>query len=493
MGPSRIAAGLFRSSATATLSQLLRMAALLFTHAAVRRFIGPEEWGHWDWIQPILLFLAAVRDLGVPSHVLRLRPMPLKSLLRIEAGWGGALALGVLLGAPWIAGLAAAPSPDLPAALQVLMAYLLLEGLTAVLTVWFEAHLELERTLSAELLRTAVYCGSVLALSSLGIGLWSFVTAQVASQAIYWIALRTQAARNRVDLTVQAASTLGLLRASWGIGTVWLLSLIVQSLDPFLLGLQVDTQQVGLYAAAYFLAFLVYRVLQAPLGRALYPALIAYRTQPARQFEAFRLVTGVFLIFEVPTAFALALNSERVLALYAGSRYLEAGGLLQLLAFAPLVDPWSKFGGEYLLALHADRARVVSLGLNLVALAGLGWWWSSLWGPEGMAWANFVPAGAPVVLWVLAKTGGKTFRNWLLELGMLYFLPGLLFLPVWWMTPSGSSLRFGASAVAALISAGLLLSRYLPRLAAFLREELVVAAQDTGIPKPSGSEPTSQV
>ncbi len=491
MTSPRIASGLFRSGAAATLSQIIRMLALLLTHAVARRFIGPEEWGHWDWVQLILLVVAGVRDLGVPSHTLRLQPMPLRSLLAIEAGWGSVLALGLLIAAPWIAGLAATPASAMPAALQVLAAYLLLEGLTAVVTVWFEARLELERTLAAELGRTGTYCAVVLIFASQGAGWWSFVTAQVASQALYWLVLRVQAARSGLELTVKAESTFELVRGSWAIGTVWLLTLMVQNLDPFLLGLKVPADQVGLYAAAYFLAFLVYRVLQAPLGRALFPALVAYRGQPERQFEAFRLVTAIFLVFEVPAALALALNSDRLLALYAGNRYAGAESLLVILAFAPLVDPWGKFGGEYLLAHHADRARLASLALNLTALASLGWWWSSLWGPIGMAWANFVPAGTPVVLWILKKTGGEPFWRWHRELAALYLLPALLFLPVWLGTAPGSWLRLGASILAAAISVGLLLARYLQRLAAFLSLDRTPRDAAGQAEEPSGYDPHS--
>lgn len=471
MRQSPIAAGLFRSGAASTVSQVVRMTALLLTHAVARRYIGPEEWGWWDWVQPILLVLAAVRDLGIPSHAVRLRPMPLRNLLWVEAGWGGFLGLGLLIAAPWISGLAAADSGEATAALRVLVVYFLLEGLAAVVTVWFEARLEIERTLLPDLARTGTYCSILLLLAAAGGGWWSFVVAQCAAQALYWILLRVRAARSGFELTRGTDSTWSLVRASWVIGTVWLLAPAIQHLDPFLLGLLFPSEEVGLYAAAYFLAFLVYRVLHPPLQRALYPALVAYREQPERQFEAYRLATAVFLVFEVPAAFALALNAERVLSLYAGDRYMKAAPLVALLALAPLVDPWGKFGGELLLARHADRARMLSLLLTLVALAGCGWWWSSLWGPVGMAWANFIPAGAPVVLWGIHRTARDRFASWLLELGRLYGVPALAFLPVVLLTEPGSSVRLAASALAATASLAYFLRRYLPRLQEFLNTD----------------------
>ena len=83
--------GLLRSGGAATFANLVRTLALLATHLVVRRFVPPDEWAVWNWLEAVFLVLATVRDAGFPSHAVRLRPIPFGNLLRAEAGMGAAI------------------------------------------------------------------------------------------------------------------------------------------------------------------------------------------------------------------------------------------------------------------------------------------------------------------------------------------------------------------------------------------------------------------
>src|SRR5690606_33678859 len=109
--------GLLRSGSAATLANLVRTLALLITHLVVRRFVPPEEWAVWNWLEAVFLVLATLRDAGFPSHAVRLRPMPLGNLLRSELALGLLLAGGLGFFAPHLAGLMADPHPALAQAL----------------------------------------------------------------------------------------------------------------------------------------------------------------------------------------------------------------------------------------------------------------------------------------------------------------------------------------------------------------------------------------
>lgn len=483
MASADTARGLLRSGAAATLAQLVRVGALLATHLVVRRYVGPDEWGLWDWVQTVFLVLAAVRDLGVPSHAVRLRPMPIGNLLAVEAGWGGVLGLGVVALAPMIASLLAEPSAEAVAVLRLLTVYLVLEGLTAVALVWFEARLRIERTLAPDLARTATYCSIVFAGAAAGWGVWSFVAAQTASQAVLCAWLWIRARRDGLELRYEPGRTGALVRSSLPIGAIWLLSLAVAYVDPFLLGTLFPREAVGLYAFAYFLAFLVFRVLQQPIGRALYPAFVAYRDDPARQFDAYRHGTALFLALEVPAALFLALNADLVVALLGGEMYRGSAAYLVVLAFAPLVDPLGRFGGEYLIARHLDRARVLSLALHLLALVVGGLLLCRAFGPMGMAWANFLPAGAPVVAWALWRTARGRLAPLGRDLAEAYLAPVLPFAAVWWLAPARGWGRLGLSVAAGLACLGWLAWRRGGELRAFF-----ATVPETAGPRPQRTQ-----
>jgi len=447
--------GLLRSGSAAAFANLVRTLALLLTHVVVRRMVPVDDWGAWDWLAAFFLVLATLRDGGFPSHAVRLRPMPLGNLLRAELVLGLGLAGLLAAFAPQIAGLMAEPHPALPLALRVLAVGFVIEGIGAVALSWFEARLRIERTLGAEMLRTATYCSIALVAAWRGYGFWSLVIAQGVSQVLFAAELWRRA-RPEIELHVIPGATLRLLVASLPVGSVWLLAGAVTYADMFIVGHLFARQQIALYGAAYFFAFFVFRILQLPFGRSLYPAFIAFRDRPDEQFRAFRLGTVAFVALEVPAALALALNADLVVTLVFGAQYAEAAPYLRLLAFGPLVDPLGRFGGELLIARHRDRPRVLSLVLHLTALVVGGVLLSlALGSPFGMAWANFLPLGAPVILvGLLREGGGRALVRLARELAEIYLVPLVPFGLVWLAAGERPWLRLVLSALAALAAVG---------------------------------------
>jgi O-antigen/teichoic acid export membrane protein len=462
--------GLFRSGTAATAAQLVRIVSLQATHIVVRRTIAPDEMAIWSWLEVVFLLLATVRDLGVPMHVMRLRPPPLGTLARVELGWGAVLGGLVVAGAPVLALAFHDRSPAVVAGLRVLVVYLLVEGAAALTLIWFESNLRIERTLPAELARTLAYCATVLLLAARGAGFWSFVAAQIVAQTLYAGILWRSARRDGLVLRHEPGSTPAVVAASLPVGLVWLLSTAVTYVDLMVVGRLFDREAVGLYAFAYGYAFLVTRILQQPIARALYPALVAFGSDRREQFRAFRLATVLFLAIEVPVALLLAGNAELVTRLLGGAEWLGAAPYLALLAFAPVVDPLGRFGGELLLARHADRARVASLALQLAVLVVGGLLLSrALGSPFGMAWANFAPVGSVVVLAALLRQRergelGRLGR----ELALAYGLPVAPFAAAYLATAPGSWLRLAASALAGALALGCAARRHAAEWRAFL-------------------------
>ncbi len=444
--------GLLVSGGAATVSQLVRILALQVTHVVVARWMLPAEWGIWNWLEPVFLLLATLRDLGVPTHVMRLRPMPFGNFLRIELVWGAILGAILFIGAPWIAQAFAEPGPELVTGLRALAAALVLDAAGAVALIWFEGTLRLERALLAEILRTAVYCAVVLFGARSGWGFWAFVVAQFAGQTVFALELWRRA-RKEIVLHSDPSGSLAILRASLPLGGVLALTTAITYGDSFVIGRFFSPSEVAFYAFGYANAFLVYRILKEPIGRSLYPALVELADRPVEQVRAFRLATVFFLALEVPAALLLAANAELVTLLLRGEPYLGAAPYLALLAFAPLVDPFGRFGGELLVARRLDRARVVALVLQLAALVGGGIFLCLyLESPMGMAWANFLPLGAPVVIWALVRSaGGGEVLRLLRDLVEVYLVPLVPIGLAWWLAGDRPWVRLFATTCAAAL------------------------------------------
>lgn len=460
---------LLQSIGAATFAQFIRVAAILLTHLALRRLIPPADWGLRDWTESLFLLLATVRDLGLPSHVVRLRPIPLGNLLRVQLWWGGVLGLTLLAGAPILAGAFRTPRPDVALVIQVMVLYLLLEGLASVPVTHFEAELRIGRSVLPELTRTLVYCTGALALALSGCGIWSFVLAMVGSQATY-AALLWWRAQPTMVLHFEPGATLTMLATSTPLGSIWLLAFAVTYADALILGSRFPDAIVGGYMFAYIWAFFASRVLQQPIARALYPAFVQFADRPEQQFLAYRLATKVLLAIEVPAALFLFLNADLVVQILGGERYSDNAGLLRLLAFAPLVDPLGRFGGELLVSRHRDFDRILSLVLHFAALVLGGLWLSHRYGPLGMAWANFLPLGAPILIWSMARIDRGGLARLMLDLVGVYCAPIPLFALAWWAAGDHPWLRFGFSALAGGLSLAWFWWRFGNRFLVFFRK-----------------------
>lgn len=454
-----IAEGLLHSTGAATLAQVVRILAIFATHLVLRRMVPRADWGLWNWAEPVFIALAAVRDLGVPSHVVRRRPLPLGNLLAVEGVWGGALAGLIALAAPWIAQLFATPRPDVALVIRVLAISLFIEGIASVPTTYFEAELAIRRALGAELARTATYCGTALLLGWLEYGVWTFVGAQVASQVVYFVWLWIRA-RGTIRLHWARGETAELVITSLPLGGVWLLGYATSYADAFILGWLFTDTDLGGYWLAYVNAYLVARSLQPPIGRSLYPAFVAFRDRPEEHFRAYRLGTILLLAIEVPAALFLAVNAGLAVRVLGGAQYVDSAGLLVWLAFVPLVDPLGRFGGEYLIAIHRERERVLSILANLVVLVVAGFLLARRFGPIGMAWANFLPAGALVVVWTLARVSRSGLRKLFVDLAWTYAIPVPLFAVAWFAGREHAGWRLGLSIAAGLAALGLFWRRF---------------------------------
>jgi PST family polysaccharide transporter len=474
------ARGLLRSSSAATLAQVWRMGLMLATNLLLRRLLPPEDWGVWGWVETVFLVLAAVRDVGLPSHLVRLDPPPYGTLAAFQLGWGALLAAAVALGAPSLALLFQDPVPAVVPVLRAMTVYMLFEGLAAVPLTWLERELKIQRTLLPELVRSLAYTGTAVALALAGRGVWSLVLAQIVAAAAYAAVLWGIAARS-MPLARSARPLVSLLRESLPLGSVWLLQLGITYLDPWILGARFASARVGEYLFAYFFASLATRVMQQPVARALYPAFVALRAEPARKVEAYRLGTLLLAALEVPAACVLFVNPELLIGLLGGPQWVEAPGYLRILAFAPLVDPFGRFGGELLIALHRDRLRVLSLAVTLASVGIAGWMLTSTGDPGGMAWARYLVLGAPVVAWGVWSFDPAGFRRLARHLVEVYLVPLPLFAAAWLLAPEGSWSRLALSLAAALASLAWSWHRFGSGFRAFFGRRLAPA----GAPAPA--------
>jgi PST family polysaccharide transporter len=473
----------FRSAGAATFSQAWRVGVTFGVTLFLRRLVPQGDWGLWEWAVVVFLIFGALRDLGLVYHVVRLKERPYGNLLVLEAGWGAALAGVVFVAAPWI-GLAFKDAhPDKIAVLRALCLFLFFEGLASVPRVYFENELAIGRTVLPEILRNLIFAATSVAMAFAGFGIWSLLTAQVVCTAYYaahlWVRARP-AMRLEFAAGGKGWGTWGLVRNSVPLALIWFLVILTRYVDPLILGAQFSKETVASYAYAYFVAFLITTTLVPAVTRALYPALVAYSDDPRRLLQAFRLATLFVLALEAPIAFFLFANPELTVRILGGRQWVDTPGFLEILCFAPLVDPFTRLGGEVLKVYHHDRLWILSSSLTLLCFLAFGIAFTMHYGPVGMAWANFLPLGGVLMARGLWRIDAASFRELCRDIAIVYLIPVLPLLALRFALPGSGALRFGLSLAAMAAVFAIYARLFGPLFVRFLRDpvEAVKSAGD---------------
>jgi PST family polysaccharide transporter len=452
-----------RSTVAAYAIQIARLAIGFATRMALARLILPEGHGLYEQALRIVAVAAAVRDLGLPYHLIRDERRPYGTVLAFTTFTGAAISGLLFLAAP----LSAVLTAELPAVLRVMAAWVLLDALAVVPKAFFERELTIGKLVGPEISRVLAFAVLSLGLSWLGWGVWAFVAGELASTLLYGL-WAWAGAWGKVPLRVEPGLIPDLVRKSSYLFWVWLLVQLVTYIDIYIIEWFRDTDDVGRYTNVYRI---VYLTVPIAYPRALFPTLVAYLDDRPRFLEAFRLGAVQLLSLQAVACYFVAFNADRVVAILLGPNWEEAVPLLQILAFWPFLDPFSIVGGEMLKARREDRLWLSITALNLVSLLGFGIAFTSRWGAEGMAAANLLRLGNLVMMWQVWKVFGPRFKTLLGDLALLYFAPLPLFALAAWLYPADSWSRFAASLAAAGLVSGLLAARYWKPFRTFFAEK----------------------
>ncbi len=464
-----------RSAIASGLSQGWRVLLTFGATFALRRFVSREDWGLFTLVLVIFMILGAIRDLGLAYHVLRTKTRPFGNLLLVEGLWGGLLCAGLLWWAPTLAELygqvrGVAPHPEMAGAIRAMTVFLFFEGLATVPRNYFDSELATHRTVLAEVVRNLAYVLLSVGLAWWGLGVWSLVIGHVVGTVLYAVFLWARAWKV-MPLTYERGQTLALIRVSMPLAAIWFLLILTRYVDPLIIGLGHTLEDIGEYGFAYDWAMIVSaQILMPAVGRVLYPALIAFSDQVEQLFQAYSIATRFVMTFEVASAGILILNAELVLRLVGGSQWQDAPTYLRVLCLAPLVDPFSRLGGEVLKTRNQDRTWIIATLITLVSFTVGGLYFTSLYGPIGMAWVNIAQFGAVVIAWSLYRLDPSGFKQLCVDLLVLYAASVPAFAAAAAVPSTMPFLRLLASCAAASVTLGVAAWRFGPEVIAFFRQ-----------------------
>ena len=462
---------LLHSSVSAYGSMFVRLLLALAARVLLARLILPDVHGLFALALQFVVMASAFRDVGLTHHLMRDPRESWGTVLAWSVGVGSAMC--VLLIA--LANVFSYLNPDLPGVLRAMAIWIVIDAVIMVYRTFFERRLRIREIVGFEILRSLAYGLIAVGLAHFGAGVWSFVAGELLASALFALLLLWRA-RGQVPLTVDWRRLPGLIGASRYLFVVWAASQVFHRVDIFFIELFSTTTAAGHYEQAYYFAFLVALTVTP---RPLLPALVEFRDNAAEFAETLRLGTLIFLSGVVVSAYFLYFNAGAVQLAF-GPEWAGAVPLLQVLCLVPLVDVFTTTGGEALKVQNRDRLWLITVVLNMLAIVGFGFLFTWLWGPIGMAWANFLRIGSLLMLFkVLGIFAGRR-RRLVGSLAQVYLLPLPFFLAAAALLPAGSWGRLFASVAAAALGGGLLAVRFLPDYRRFFRA--AAAASVAAIP-----------
>ena len=406
--------------------RVLRMGVGLVIGIWVARYLGPSQFGTYNYALALVALFGSVATLGLDGVVVREivrspasrhEVLGTAFLLRLAAG-----ALSALLVVATVR-LLRPGDPLTQSLVAILSLGAVFQALDAI-DYWFQSQVQSKYSVWARNSAFLVLAAVRVVLLLTGAPLVAFVWAALGEIALGSIGLlliyRWRGFRVS-EWTASRGRAVSLLRASWPQVLGGMAILIYMKIDQVMLGEMIGEESVGVYAAAVRVSEVWYFV-PAAIVSTMMPSLIqAQRTNPPlfwrRTSQLLRIMALLAYCIAIPLTF---LAAPLVRLLY-GSGYSPAAPILAVHVWAALFVFMGVAQGPWFLAqdllkvalLRTVAGAVANVGLNLVLIPQ--------YGGMGAAWATV--ASYAVSAFLMNGFDPRTRRLFALQARSLLPLP----------------------------------------------------------------------
>jgi len=367
---------------------------------ALARLLAPADFGTMALAMTFVGFVALMQDSGLSSALVQ-HPEPVgpaASTVLVLTTLGGVVLAGMSwVLAPWLAGFT--ESPGVTALVRVLGVLFVVRGLSNPPRALLQRAMGFRALAGVEVVSTAVYGATGVAIAAAGTGMWALVVAQIVSElvtaALLW---RATTFRFRLgDFDFRQAQALG--RFGRHMVAASLLGMLHLQLPTLLVGRLLGAEALGLYWVSFRWAQLPIQGLTFVANQIAYPVYARLRDDPVRFSGGYLRVLQTILVLAVPTSIGLALSADALIGTLYDPRWQAAVAPLRILAFYGLFAAVAATTGEVFkgagVPRYVSRYAVLYNVLITVGLVVLG----RTHALQGIAWATVL---APLIVSVVA-------------------------------------------------------------------------------------------
>ena len=399
--------------------KILRMGVGLFVGVWVARYLGPEQFGLFNYATAIVALFAAIATLGLNNIVVRDLVSQTEDA---NVTLGTAFVLQMIGGS--LAFLAAVvvitfirPDDSTARIIVVIFGLAMVFKATDVVRYWFESKVQSKYVVWVENAAFLLFATIKVILIFSGARLITFawiVLAETILVALLLLVIYGYQGHYLKAWKFQCGRAKNLLRDSWPLIISGLTVTLYMRIDQIMLGQLLGDKAVGVYSAAVRLSEVWYFI-PVTIAASVYPAIIQARKQSIQLYNArlqnlFELMALIALVLALPISFM----SEFIMSLLYGPGFAESAQVLVIhvwtgfFVFSGVVS--SRWFVVENLQKYIFYRTLAGCGVNI----GLNFLLIPKYGPAGSAWASVISQATASFLFNVAHK--KTRPLFLMQL-----------------------------------------------------------------------------
>lgn len=407
--------------------KIVRMGAGLLVGVWVARYLGPAQFGLFNYSLAFVALFSIIANLGLDSIVVRdlvhdptRRDETLGTAFTLKLVVGAATFV-LTLGAIWLL------RPDEGATrwlVGIIAAGTIFQAFDTV-DFWFQAQVRSKYTVYARnaafLAATLIKVVLILLHAPLVAFAWAGLAETVFGAAGLVIAYRNTGFFLRSWRASLALAT-GLLRDSWPLMLSGVFVIILMKIDQVMLGDMRGDSEVGIFSAALRLSELWYFIPMAIIN-SVFPAIINARKQDITLYyqrlkELYLLMTWLSLAVAIPVTFF----SEQIVNSVYGIKYQDAATVLSIHCWAGIFIFWGLVSNVWYLLENLNHYTMYRCFIGAVVNVCLNLYLIPKYGAKGAAISTLVTQIAASYLFdLLNKPTRVLFR--IKTNNLIFFLP----------------------------------------------------------------------
>lgn len=374
--------------------QMFRMAIGLFVSVAVARYLGPKDFGLFNYVMSIVAMVGVVSQLGLRELARReLVESPERRNEIIGTCFAlnlfaGALAYGVML---WVVFMNT--DNRLMIGLFALLGSPLLISSLGYVELWFQSQVRSELSVLASSTSLAIFAVLKVVAIVQGAGLIVFgylFLFEALTLCLLQVYFYKRHFGSIFQWRVRWKTAANFLRQSWPLIFSGLAITVYMKIDQVMLGAMLGDEAVGQYSAAVRISTVWYFI-PTILATSLFPAILNARKQSKELYEKrlqdyFDLNAGLAYLISIPLSVAAPWV---VLALF-GEAYKAAGLILAIHAWSSLFVFLGVARGQYLTAEKMFKFSMCCTAVGAVVDLVLNCWLIPTYDGRGAAIATLI-------------------------------------------------------------------------------------------------------